>query len=148
MKLDLICLEIITDDRKMIKYEYNEEGSVSFQVDKGLYPLKAIYRTAYLFTDRYYIGLDQNEKVYIISLSGKDKKIVYEDVGEFQNELLNQSLNEIVNEKTRDIRKLIVTRALYSAFVPEEENEYEGMQEKTDEADYNLDEIAKAWYEE
>ena len=146
----------------MLKYEQNQDGTVSFRVNSKLYPLKAIYRAAYLFTDRYYIGLDLKDENYIISFSRKDRTADYKDVGEFQNELLNQSMKTALNDETRDIRKLIVTRALYSAFIPDAENEFlntgdelENQEiynfsetpEKETEA-YDLDEIAQAWCDE
>ena len=127
-------------------YEIQDDGRIEFRVYKEVYPLKAIYRAAYLFTDKYYIGLDQTEETYIIKFSGKEKTCDYDDVGAFQNELLNQNLKLALSNDTREIRELIVTRALYSSFLPEE-NEEVSISE-TSEQEYDLDEIAKAWYEE
>lgn len=39
----------------MLDYEIKENNKISFKVKKEIYPLKAIYRAAYLFTDNYYI---------------------------------------------------------------------------------------------
>ena len=64
-------------------------------------------------------------------------------VGNFQNELLNQCLKKAVRNDTKTIRELIVTRALYSSFLHEEE-----MREEEEDIDYNLEDIAKAWYDE
>ncbi len=130
----------------MLDYEIQDDGKIEFRVNKKVYPLKAIYRAAYLFTDKYYIGLDQTEETYIIKFSGKEKTCDYDDVGAFQNELLNQNLKLALSNDTREIRELIVTRALYSSFLPEE-NEEVSISE-TSEQEYDLDEIAKAWYEE
>lgn len=130
----------------MLDYEIQDDGRIEFRVNREVYPLKAIYRAAYLFTDKYYIGLDQTEETYIIKFSGKEKTCDYDDVGAFQNELLNQNLKLALSNDTREIRELIVTRALYSSFLPEE-NEEVSISE-TSEQEYDLDEIAKAWYEE
>ena len=130
----------------MLDYEIQDDGRIEFRVNKKVYPLKAIYRAAYLFTDKYYIGLDQTEETYIIKFSGKEKTCDYDDVGAFQNELLNQNLKLALSNDTREIRELIVTRALYSSFLPEE-NEEVSISE-TSEQEYDLDKIAKAWYEE
>lgn len=142
----------------MLKYRQDKDGTVTFQVNCELYPLTAIYRAAYLFTDRYYIGLDRKEDSFEISFSRKDKAADYRDVGEFQNELLNQSMRAAIGTETRDIRKLIVTRALYSAFIPEVENREEPLEQKEkgqsaeapnkEQKEYDLDDIAKAWYDE
>ena len=71
-------------------------------------------------------------------------------MGRFQNELLNQCLKLAVSQDTQELRELIVTRALYSAFIPEDDNEESGDQkEESDDPElYDLDEIAKAWYDE
>ena len=131
----------------MLDYTVQDDGRIEIRVNKELYPLKAIYRAAYLFTDKYYIGLDQTEEVYIIKFSGKEKDCDYNDVGKFQNELLNQSLKLALSNDTREIRELIVTRALYSSFLPEESEETYSEQDKVGQ-EFDLDEIAKAWYEE
>lgn len=126
----------------MLDYEIREDGKACFKINKQLYPLKAVYRAMYLLTDKYYIGMDQNEEEYLIFFSGKEKKITSNDVGEFQNELLNQCMKFAIKEDTKQIRELIVTRALYSAFVPQEDE----LTEK-EEGTYCLDEIAEAWNE-
>lgn len=131
----------------MLDYKIQDDGRIEFRVNKELYPLRAIYRAAYLFTDKYYIGLDQKEEVYIIKFSAKDRKCDYDDVGSFQNELLNQSLKSVLSDNTREIRELIVTRALYSSFLPEKNEEAVATSE-TSETEYDLDEIAGAWYGE
>lgn len=131
----------------MLDYKIQDDGRIEFRVNKELYPLRAIYRAAYLFTDKYYIGLDQKEEVYIIKFSAKDRKCDYDDVGSFQNELLNQSLKSVLSDNTREIRELIVTRALYSSFLPEKNEEAVATSE-TLETEYDLDEIARAWYGE
>ena len=95
---------------------------------KDIYPLKAVYRAAYLLTDEYYIGIDQNSDEYLIFFSSKEraadggmKAVDFEDAGCFQNELLDQSMKLSIGNDTRQIRELIVTRALYSAFIPQED---------------------------
>ena len=110
-----------------------------------------VYRAAYLLTDEYYIGIDQNSDEYLIFFSSKEraadgriKAVDFEDAGRFQNELLDQSMKLAIGNDTRQIRELIVTRALYSAFIPQEESE-----EETDsDEEYNLEEIAEAWKDE
>lgn len=129
----------------MLQYEKSEDGTLVFQVKQSVYPLKAIYRAAYLFMDRYYIGIDYRNDSYEIRFSGKEHTADEGDIGDFQNELLHQCLKLAMDQDTREIRELIVTRALYSAFIPEEPASFE---ETEEENDYDLNEIAKAWYEE
>lgn len=135
----------------MLDYERIEDSRICFKVKKDIYPLKAVYRAAYLLTDEYYIGIDQNSDEYLIFFSSKEraadgrmKAVDFEDAGRFQNELLDQSMKLAIGNDTRQIRELIVTRALYSAFIPQEESE-----EETDsDEEYNLEEIAEAWKDE
>lgn len=134
----------------MLDYERTEDGRICFKVKKCIYPLKAVYRAAYLLTDEYYIGIDQNAEEYFIYFSskertyeGKMKAVDYEDVGRFQNELLDQSMKLEIGKDTRQLRELIVTRALYSAFIPQDEETETDRNEE-----YNLEEIAEAWNDE
>ena len=134
----------------MLEYTILDNGKAEFRVKKSLYPLKAIYRAAYLFMDDYYIGLDMGEEHIMIRFTGKDGRVDSDRVGRFQNELLSQCLKLAVSRDTHELRELIVTRALYSAFIPEDDTEEsEGDEERADAPDlYDLDEIAKAWYDE
>ena len=134
----------------MLDYTILDNGKAEIRIKKSLYPLKAVYRAAYLFMDDYYIGLDMDEEHFIVRFTGKDGQIDSDRVGNFQNELLNQCLKLAVSQDTQELRELIVTRALYSAFIPEDDAEESGEQEEeTDDPDqFNLDEIAKAWYDE
>ena len=90
--------------------------------------------------------MDCDGEDYLVIFSGKEKRADRDDIGRFQNELLAQSIKCIANQETKQIRELIVTRALYSAFIPEEEMD-ETVNTETEE-DYDLDEIAKVWYDE
>ena len=130
----------------MLEFSKDKNKCV-FKVKKEIYPLNIIYQTAYLFIDDFYIGLDEDEKEYLIYLTPKTEMEISSKhmVGNFQNELLNQCLKKAVRNDTKTIRELIVTRALYSSFLHEEEMEEE---EKEEDTDYNLEDIAKAWYDE
>ena len=124
----------------MLDYERIEDGRICFKVKKDIYPLKAVYRAAYLLTDEYLIFFSSKER----AADGRIKAVDFEDAGRFQNELLDQSMKLAIGNDTRQIRELIVTRALYSAFIPQEESE-----EETDsDEEYNLEEIAEAWKDE
>ena len=135
----------------MLEYTKDSDGKICFRVNKDVYPLLVIYRASYVFIERYYIGIDVSGDGYVIYLSSKEKTDVddSEIVGGFQNELLHQSLRYAIEKDTKQIRELIVTRALYSAFVPF--NEEAKLKDETDESDesvYSLNEIAKAWKDE
>ena len=75
-------------------------------------------------------------------------------VGEFYNELLEESLRYKIAKETKDLRELIVGRALYSTCIEVDntENEKEIIEEENEnisnyeEKDYDIDEIAVNWF--
>ena len=129
----------------MLNYQIMEDGRLCINIRKSVYSLKSIFRASYIFTDQYYIGIDEVEDGYFVFLTSKtagvtDKQVV----GEFQNELLHQSIRSAVEAETKQIRELIVIRALYSAFIPEEVS----FSETENEEELRLVDIARAWYDE
>lgn len=109
------------------------------EIAKDLYPKTVILKSAYTFTDRAFIYISQNDNNYIINIEGKDGDVDYEK--EFKNELLSQALRYDVVEKTKNVRELIISRALASTVIDNDEPviEYE---ENTIE-----DEILKDWFD-
>ena len=131
----------------MLEYINMEDGRICIRLNEKIYDLKSIYRAAYSFTDQYYIGIDHIDSCYMIYFSPKEHGICIRDIsGEFQNELLHQCLRTAVEVETKQIRELILTRALYSSFIPEgiDSQEIDSMGKNN--AIPDLDEIAKAWY--
>ncbi|AGY77735.1 hypothetical protein [Clostridium autoethanogenum] len=75
-------------------------------------------------------------------------------VGEFYNELLNQTLRIEIFKETKNIRELILGRALYNTCVEvkesnsiNKENYYYQMNEEDGKIIFRDDEISKAWGE-
>lgn len=99
-----------------IKQEAND-NNVAFSIKKDIYPLSMIMKTAYGFTEKFYIYLDQpddnNIEVHLKAKSFTNKDAMESIVGEFFNELLNQSLRVDIYNKTKELRQLILGRALY-----------------------------------
>ena len=133
---------------------------VKFQIDTKLFPIVAIMKAAYSFTDKYYIffeyiseySVEVKMKIKLISKSGNIK----DAVGEFNNELLNQQLRILIFDQTKDIRQMILGRALYTECIdfpyPKEKvivlNEHiENNQERLAVTDYHSDKkmIANSW---
>lgn len=94
------------------------ERAVSLLVDEALYPVDAVYGTAYLFVDRCYVLLGRPaEKTVSVRLKSKgptDQATLEALVGEFGNELLNQVLRQRVGESTRKIREYTLAKAFFS----------------------------------
>lgn len=104
----------------MPKVKVNKkENKVIIFVNPKLYPLEAVYGTAYAFLDRAYVYLEGDPKKEIcVHLKGKKKlnKKEMEDLrGEFFNELLSYSLHHQIAKRNRKIREYIVGAALLGA---------------------------------
>lgn len=96
-----------------------KENQIIFWLNNKIYPLEAIYSTAYVFLDKCYVYLDGNPtKEIIASLKGKEKlskKQLADLSGEFHNELLNYLLRVEIAKRNKKIRDFIVGSALVSA---------------------------------
>ena len=88
---------------------------MQLRFDKNLYSKYALFKSSYTFTNRAYVHLDVDEKDYIVDIIPKEECVI--DVQEFQNEMLYQMTKQMVNENTKEIRKLIVARAMASTLI-------------------------------
>ncbi len=109
---------------------------------KELYSIENIMKAAYAFTDSMYIHLDADEHNYLISLCTKSMEESKELYVKFENELIAQKARQIVAEKTKYIREMIVSRALASTLITKNIND------NIKETDFNANDILKDWFEE
>jgi len=87
----------------------------SFKVDTSIYSKSCIFRTCYKFTDKAYIFLSRTpDDPQSITVSFTLKSSI-EDLNriilEFQNELIDQSTREILEDEFGPLRDLIVAQA-------------------------------------
>jgi len=89
---------------------------VSTLVDTSLYPLEVVLRTCHRFTDKFFLHVqwqDQDKGRLEVTLKstteGKDSGAA---VGDFLNELLDQTVRQQVAEETEELRNLILAHAL------------------------------------
>jgi His-Xaa-Ser system protein HxsD len=94
------------------------EESLCVRVDTTVYPLQALFRVCYVFTDRCYLflqpvaGSSVIEVMFTRKASGCDMPSL---AGEFSNELINQKVRMDVAAETKAIRELIVAQAFAEA---------------------------------
>lgn len=104
-----------------------EKDKTIFYVHEDIYPLTVVMKTAYMFIDKVYIYFDYEKanllRVEFTSKEEYNKSSMEKMVGEFYNELLNQVLRLKIFEKTKNIRELILGRALYSTCIETEKTE-------------------------
>lgn len=116
-------------------------GKMKFRFSKKLYPKIALLKSAYAFTDRAYLHLDQTDEEYTIDIVLKDG--AYFDYHEFENEMLDQAVRYEIFLQTKDIRQLTVARALASTVI----EEYPNQNDVSEEAGLEMESILQDWFE-
>lgn len=111
---------------------------------RELYSKIAFIKAAYNFTDRAYVHLDADEKYYYVLISAKDEQEeIFDD--EFENEILAQSARHEIYLQTKNIRELMLARAVAtSVVVPRNEDE---LLDSKIEHEFSEDEILKDWFD-
>lgn len=112
---------------------------------KELYPKVALIKAAYNFTDKAFIHLDADKKYYYVTLEAKPNS---EDIteGDFVNEMLCQSVRHEVYSQTKNIRELLLARAMATSVVLADDSIQEGtMDGQNDE--YDDETILTDWFE-
>ena len=115
-----------------------------FKYNRELYSKVALIKAAYNFTDRAYVHLDADEKYYYVSISAKNGKEEISD-DEFENEILAQSARHEIYLQTKNIRELMLARAVATSVVaPKDEDE---SSDSEVEQEFSEDEILKDWFD-
>ena len=125
-------------------------------LNKEIYPLVSIKKAISNFFEDIYVKInDLSEKEYMVQIELKQSSADLEKlIGEFYNELLRESLRYNIAVETKNLRELIVGRALYTTCIDIEQettnNEASNKLENTEKVkieDYSLDEIAVNWFD-
>ena len=112
---------------------------MEFRFSKTLYPKSVLLNSAYNFTDRAYIHLDESGENYIVHITSKDNSQI--EYREFENEMLAQAIRHEIYQQTKELRQLTVARAMASTLV-EETPVLESEEEH-----FDLDDVMKDWFE-
>lgn len=120
------------------------------QYDKEFYSKEALLKAAYHFTDRAYVYLGVEDGSFFVDFTAKggiqfDKEKLE---NEFKNELLAQVIHQTVSKETTVLRELLVARALSSTMVDEGISSDSAESPMTEDAQDELDAIAKDWFDE
>jgi His-Xaa-Ser system protein HxsD len=90
-------------------------GSVALEVDRELFSMDAVLRTAYKFTDRAHVFIqthDTRPDRWLVVIRSKSNDHQGEALsGDFSNELIDQRLRERLEQQFGDVRTLIVAQA-------------------------------------
>ena len=120
------------------------------QYDKEFYSKEALLKAAYHFTDRAYVYLGVEDGSFFVDFTAKggaqfDKEKLE---NEFKNELLAQVIHQTVSKETTVLRELLVARALSSTMGDEGISSDAAESPMTEDAQDELDAIAKDWFDE
>lgn len=112
--------------------------------NRELYSKTALIKAAYNFTDRAYLHLDADKSYYYVSISTKDGQQEVTNQ-EFENEILAQSARHEIYLQTKNIRELMLARAVATSVVAPREEVAKTDSENTHA--FSEYEILKDWFE-
>ncbi len=125
-----------------------ENNYAEILLPKDIYPLVSVKKALANFMEKIYIKMDSNkDKIIIQIVLQEDKEDLEKIIGEFYNELLRESLRYNIAMETKNLRELIVGRALYTTCIDLEEGQEKSESTAENEEEYNLDEIAVNWFD-
>ena len=136
----------------MEKFYVIQDKSAKIILGKNIYPLISVKKSLANFFDQSYVKIEENGDNIVIYIQLKDSNINIEElIGELYNEFLRESLRYEISLETKNLRELIVGRALYTTCIQledsqAEENESNYKTENNNE-EYNLEEIAQNWFD-
>lgn len=109
---------------------------------KELYSKIALIKAAYNYTDLAYIHIDADDDYYYVTVESKKQghQITEND---FVNEMLAQSVRHEVYQQTKNIRKLLLARAMATSVIVDDDT----INEEIDDS-YVESEVLRDWFEE
>lgn len=111
------------------------------KLSKEIYEKEALIKTAYLFTDKYYIELDSEEELFVVKITPKLKDFEDNIEKDFLNELIVQTTRLLVSRRTKNIREMIIGRALASTIIDKKDTGF------VDDDLINSDDILNNWFD-
>lgn len=110
---------------------------------KELYSKVSLIKAAYNFTDRAYLHLDVDDTYYYVEFDLKDDQSTISE-NDFMNEMLAQSVRHEIYLQTKNIRELLMARAMATSVITDEEQDYG---EDLSDEQFTEDAILKDWFE-
>lgn len=129
---------------RKIKMKKDNVFMRQLKYNRELYSKTALIKAAYNFTDRAYLHLDADKSYYYVSISTKDGQQEVTNQ-EFENEILAQSARHEIYLQTKNIRELMLARAVATSDVAPREEVVKTDSENTHA--FSEDEILKDWFE-
>ncbi len=133
-----------------------KENIAEITLEKEIYPIVVIEKAISNFMENAYIKIKtENGKKVIVQLVLKivnNKENLEKIIGDFYNELLREALRYEISKETKNLRELIVGRALYTTCIELDDDsskqfEQEENKQEDNLEDYDLNDIAVNWFE-
>lgn len=131
---------------------YKVDGDYAIiELSSSLYPTISVQKTSANYMEEVYIKLEEKDNCIIVKLKLTDKRHdLNKIIGEFYNDLLRETLRYNIAMETKNLRELIVGRALYTTCIEVDEDKEDIQKNEefsiSDDEDYSLDEIAVNWF--
>ena len=142
-KLTIILFLVIINIAQLIRSKgviLNLNSTMKFS--KELYSKTALIKAAYNFTDRAYVHLDSDENYYFVEIKPKQNGSIPSE-NEFINEMLTQAVRYEVYRQTKNVRELLIARAIASSVV--DKNDSAG---ELEDGSFDEQKILKDWFEQ
>lgn len=132
------------------KYEILD-NKIIFQIDEEVYPLVCAQKAAGNFLDKAFFAFSRKDNIILVTVIKKEAtQSVDLLIGEFYNELLREVIRLNVSRETKNIRELIVGRALYSTCVDTnidtDSEKEEVLISRGNDSNFDINEIAVNWF--
>jgi His-Xaa-Ser system protein HxsD len=113
---------------------------------RELYSKVALLKAAYQYTDKAYLHLDADENYYYVECIPKSGCCEISE-NAFKNEMLAQSLRHEIYLQTKNIRELLIARALSTSLIAETNDNSNIINSSAGDTEFSEDEILKDWFE-
>ena len=113
------------------------------KLSKNIYVKESILKAAFVFSDKFYLYIDDDTDYFLIKVESKNKE-ENENVmldKDFVNEVIAQTVRYNIMQQTKNIRELILGRALASTMI-NDASKYEN-----EEINTNLNDILVDWFD-
>nr|VFK15034.1 MAG: His-Xaa-Ser system protein HxsD [Candidatus Kentron sp. LFY] len=103
--------------------DFDDLGEMAkIRVDPVVYGESAILKTAYWFTDHYYLFISRDRSTGLMEIEfrlkdGQSTEKLRQACGEFMNHLLDQSVRQLVLAETESIRDTLLKKAFLEATI-------------------------------
>lgn len=112
-----------------------------YKFKKDIYPKEAIIKASYFFADDFFISLDTDDVYFLVKMEPKNQDVEPNVEKEILNEVLAQTNRYIISTSTRNIREMIVGRALASTMIDNRDKGY------VDDETISADDILVNWFD-